>query len=113
MSKSKKTSPQTPEGLPPAAAKWFQDMLAEFAFEGDPGGLSLLEAAAWQLARMVQAREAIVKSGVTVQDRYGVPKESPAVAIERQASNAFRLLCRELGVSEGTDEAARIARGKK
>lgn len=107
---TKKTAISPPEGLPEAAERWFRRMVDVYAFQDDPGGTELLVAAAWQLARMVEARAEISEKGVIVKDRFGQDRENPAIGVERAASNQFRLLCREMGISDSSDEVARIAR---
>jgi len=102
--------PKPPTGLPAEARKWFVAMTAEYDFSDDPGGLELLRSAAWQLARMIEARKAIKADGLIVQDRFGQQKEHPAAATERSAANQFRLHCRELGIGDGSDESARLPR---
>ena len=87
-------------------------MVAEFEFD-DPNSFELLHAAAIQIGRSEYCRDLIAKEGGVVRDRWDQPKEHPAVSMERQASNLFRLLTRELGVTGGTDEAARIPRNGK
>lgn len=106
------SSPQVkpPKGLPYEVREWFKRMTAEYDFADDPGGLQILHSAAWQLARMVECRSQLKADGMFVSDRFGQPKEHPAAISERAASNQFRLLCRELGISDGSDESARIPR---
>jgi P27 family predicted phage terminase small subunit len=53
------------------------------AFELEAHHLALLEQACKALDRLVEARDVIDRDGITVLDRYGVPKQHPACAIER------------------------------
>lgn len=101
-----------PTEIPAVVAAWRKQMVAEFEFS-DPASLALLDSATTQLERMLHLRERIEAEGELVRDRFGCPKPHPAVAMERQASNLFRLLCRDMGVSCGDDEAARIPRSGK
>lgn len=102
---------QKPTEIPAVVAAWRKQMVAGFEFS-DPASLELLDAAAVQLERMLDLRARIEAEGVVFVDRFGQPRQHPAVAMERQSANLFRLLCRDLGVSCGDDEAARIPRGK-
>lgn len=58
--------------------------------------LRLLQAACESWDRMQAARAIVDAEGVTVKDRYGVPKAHPAVAIERDCRTSFARLVREL-----------------
>lgn len=106
-----KTKPAKPPQVCRPAVNWQKQMVVEFEF-ADPASLELLGAATIQLERMLNLRERIEADGEIVLDRFGCPRPHPAVAMERQASNLFRLLCRDLGVSVADDEIARIPRGK-
>jgi phage terminase small subunit len=112
MAKASKTQPDP--HLKGTAKAWWLDMLATYRdLDTDPDALRLLTEAAIQFQRAEEARKAIAQEGVVVSDRFGYPRENPAVAIERQATNLARLLVRELGlVSDNPNEAARLPRGK-
>ena len=103
-------APKPPKGLKGDARKWFLEMCTAFDFADDPAGLELLRAAAVQLLRIEQARAAIGRDGVVVEDRFGKPREHPAAVTERAATNTFRLLIRELGLQSVAEEAPRLPR---
>jgi P27 family predicted phage terminase small subunit len=64
----------------------------------EPFQLELLRRACEQLDRADQARAVLEREGLTTLDRFGQPKEHPAVAIERQAHLAIARLLRELNL---------------
>jgi phage terminase small subunit len=66
--------------------------------------LAMLGEACAALDRAVQARIEIQSRGVTVADRYGVPKANPAVNIERDARVTFARLLRELRLGDDADD---------
>lgn len=67
-------------------------------YELEERHLRLLELACTQYARAEACRERLDKDGLTVADRWGQLKEHPLRAAEKQHSEAFRLLMRELGL---------------
>ena len=66
--------------------------------------------AARQLDRQATARADVEKNGVTILDRFGIAKENPAVAIERQAAMAFVRIMRELNLDAEKPEESRAPR---
>jgi hypothetical protein len=48
--------------------------------------------------RMASAREQIDRDGVTVNDRFGIPKCHPAVIVERDQKVLFLQICRSLKI---------------
>ena len=77
------------------AKQYWKTMLKTYEFEDEC--LPLIRLAAEQLTRADEARAEIEEHGVVIRDRFNQMKENPAVSIERQAANAFRVLHRELG----------------
>jgi phage terminase small subunit len=63
----------------------------------DEHTLRLLEQACGCLDRIEQAREAIEKTGLTFEDRFGQRRMTPEVLIERDMRSLFMRLIRELG----------------
>jgi phage terminase small subunit len=72
--------------------------------------LRLLEAACVAWDRLEAAGRAISKQGVTVLDRYGVPKQNPACAVERDARIGLARLLRELRLDGAADPDIRMPR---
>jgi phage terminase small subunit len=87
--------PQAPPGLPLEAEDFFKTIAAEYLLEGHQ--VRLLELAAQQLARAIQARLVLNCDGLTVLNQRGELKEHPCVTIERNATGMFLRACRELG----------------
>jgi len=69
----------------------------------EPHHLTLLEEACVCVDRLVAARGEIAARGLLVLDRYRVPKQNPAVAIERDARIALARLLRELQLGDDAD----------
>lgn len=84
-----------------AARKLWRSTVATFALE--PHQLTLLEEACVCVDRLIAARAEVRARGVLVNDRYGVPKANPAVAIERDCRIALARLLRELHLSDEPD----------
>jgi phage terminase small subunit len=72
------------------------------AFHVEAHHMALLEQACTCMDRLV-ARVAIQRDGITVRDRFGVPKANPACAIERDARIALARLLRELQLGDEAD----------
>ena len=109
-----KSKTKTPANVCAAAKILWRDVTAEY--ELDAADLAILHEACVQLTRAHDAAAQVKKHGVVVSDRWQQLRENPAVAIERQATNQFRLLLRELGldVDDGLpDERGRLPRGKR
>jgi phage terminase small subunit len=62
--------------------------------------LALLEQGCKALVRLVEAREVIDRDGIAIPDRYGVLKQHPACAIERDQRIALVRIIRELNLDE-------------
>jgi phage terminase small subunit len=96
MLKSKTAVPKPPAHLRAATARWWSEIVAEYELESFH--LRLLTKASESWDRSEQAREALVKHGLTFEDRFGSPRARPEVAIERDSRIAFARLIRELGL---------------
>lgn len=98
-----------PAHLRPETRRWLRGILADFDLESHHFRILVKTGEAWD--RSEQAREAIAADGITVADRYGVPKAHPAIAIERDSRTAFFRGLRELAL-DGVEapEAPRMAR---
>jgi phage terminase small subunit len=109
--KPKKLRP--PRFLRGTAKAWWAEMVVAYDFADDPGGRTLLTAAATQLQRSEEARTQIAKDGLCLPDRFGIMREHPCAVSERAATNLFRLLTRELGLEPAANtestHAPRIA----
>lgn len=77
-----------PKHLKTAGRKLFRDLAEEYAID-DAAGLTLLCTAAECLDRMRAAQKAIEAHGEVVEDRYGVPKQNPACALEKDSRNGL------------------------
>ncbi len=99
--KTKPKSPKPPEHLSPEAKKLWQSSFENYLL--DDQAAMVLQAGLEALDRREQARAAIFTDGAVVMDRWGVPKVSPWVAIERDSAQtlykAFRLLGMDLAAN--------------
>ena len=78
----KKFSP--PSYLSKAAKALWAELVEEYGIV-DSGGVRTLEAGIPQFDRAEQLRREIKKQGVTITDRFGIPKANPLLAAERDA----------------------------
>jgi len=99
------TSTPPPGHLSKASKAWFRLITADFRLE--EWQLRTLTAAAESWDRMTQARELVAAEGITVDDRFGVAKVHPAVAVERDSRLSFLRCVRELAL-EVDDEPAEV-----
>lgn len=99
--------PEAPDHLGPKTREWWDDLVEEYALESHH--LRLLEAACTAWDRAEKARDLVEAEGEIYEDRFGQPKEHPAVGIERKARNEFRLLLRELQL-DAAEEPPRAPR---
>jgi phage terminase small subunit len=83
-----------PSHLRPETRRWFEHVTDGFALEQHHTRLLTLAGEAWD--RCVQAREALDKLGLTVEDRFGFPMPRPEIAVERDSRLAFCRIIREL-----------------
>ena len=79
---------KTPQHLKQHGRKLWQELQAEYAIT-DSAGLALLARAAECLDRLADAQALIERDGSVVDDRYGVPKQHPAISIEKDSRNGF------------------------
>jgi P27 family predicted phage terminase small subunit len=100
-----KTKQKPPPHLSKETAAWWADVLAEYDFEGHH--IKLLTKACEAFDRSEQARKAILKHGLTFDDRFGSPHARPEVAIERDSRLAFARLVREIGMDISTPNESR------
>lgn len=107
---SGKGSPRPPDHLSKAAASWWREMASTFALDEEPHSVKLLTIAAEALDRREGARQVISREGAFVTDRWGQPREHPAVRVERDAAVLFARCCRELALPIGDADAARPPR---
>ncbi len=91
--------------LSPASQKLFRKIKRDWAI-GDEPGLTILRTAMECLDRITEARAVIKREGITVPDRYGVPKLHPAVSVEKQARAGLLMALKALNLDlETLDDA--------
>jgi P27 family predicted phage terminase small subunit len=96
--------PPAPNHLSAATKRWWAAIVADY--EMGEHHLKLLESAADAWDRMVAARTALLKDGITVAGKDG-PKQHPAYAIERDSRASFAKLIRELDLDGAAPPEAR------
>jgi phage terminase small subunit len=91
------------------ASAWHASVLHEWpGIAKDPAALELLDRAAAAIDRIDAAQAAVDEHGVIVNDRWGVPKANPAVAVVRDGTVLLVRLLRELRLEP--DDSARPPR---
>jgi P27 family predicted phage terminase small subunit len=94
--KSKSVAQKPPNHLRAASSDWWREVVGEY--ELDSHHIRLLTKACEAFDRSEQAREALLKHGLTFEDRFGSPHARPECAIERDSRLAFARLVREIGL---------------
>lgn len=82
--------------LSPEARQLFEKVRDQWGFGEDQASLAVLATFTQCWDRVREARAEIAKSGPFIEDRFGVPKPHPALAVERSARDqmlqSFRAL---------------------
>jgi len=108
--------PRPPKHLGPNGSRLWRRVLETYDLS-ECHHLVLLQIAAEALDRLAQARAAIDKDGITVDDRYGSPKAHPALTVERDSRAGLIRALRELSLdSAALEEYSRppmISGGKR
>jgi P27 family predicted phage terminase small subunit len=97
------TIKRPPKHLKAAGSRLWRKVLESFALE-DEHHLLMLQTACECADRLAECRDLIATQGVTVLDRYGVPKGHPALAAERDARVGLLRTLRELGLDAAAGE---------
>jgi P27 family predicted phage terminase small subunit len=98
--KKSKSEPTPPKHLRKETQAWWLSVIADF--ELDESGIKLLTKCCEAFDRSEQAREILLKEGLTFLDSKGSPRSHPANAIERDSRIAFVRLLRDLDISDTT-----------
>jgi phage terminase small subunit len=99
------TETKFPAHLSPASRAWCEAVSAEYALEAHHERLLILAAGAWDQAEDARAR--LAADGTYLEDRFGMLRPHPAVAVLRDARAAFARLTRELGLDIDTSQPNR------
>jgi P27 family predicted phage terminase small subunit len=113
MIEPKSAAKKPPKHLRAATSLWWAEVVADY--ELDSHHIRLLTKACEANDRCEQAREAILKHGLTFEDRFGSPHARPECAIERDSRLAFARLIREIGldVSPPSESRPTTLRGNR
>ena len=91
----KNSESKPPKGLSKEAARWWQEIVEEYAVD-DVGGRLILQTALESFDRMRRAQKLLKSDKEVILDRFGQKKAHPATIIERDAKsamlNALRML---------------------
>lgn len=98
--------PQPPKALGRDARRFWRAVLTEY--ELSPSELFLLEQAAEAYQHCCAAWRTLAEAGATVPDRYGSPKQHPAVATANQMAQLVARLLKQLGVELVDDDVVRL-----
>jgi len=90
--------PPPPKGLRSETAEWWREITRDYVLETTHLKLLTLACRAWD--RVSTAREALAKHGLSFEDKHGVARPRPEVAIERNSAILFARLVRELRLSD-------------
>ena len=105
MTKTKTAAQKPPKHLRAATSQWFAEIIAEYDLESHHIRLLMKACESWD--RSEQAREGLLKHGLTFDDRFGSPHARPEIAIERDSRLAFARLIREIGLDVSTPTDSR------
>jgi hypothetical protein len=103
---------KTPTGLSPEARRLWALLRVDFRPD-DAGSAQVLEAGLRAFDTMRQAEAILRREGITVCDRYGVPKAHPACDIARQARAQWIGALQLLGLADPTRSPDGIRRTPK
>ena len=90
-----------PSHLTPARKRLYRQLVADYGLEREPHALETLRLACEALDRCHEARQQLAEHGAVYEDRFGQPKASPWVAIERDSRVAAVRCFRELSLDAG------------
>jgi P27 family predicted phage terminase small subunit len=94
-----KNGKHAPAHLSDEAKRLWKTLTAEYNIT-DSGGLSILRAGLEARDRATGAREAIDRDGLSINDRWGVPRAHPLASVERDAQRiwlaALKQLCLDI-----------------
>jgi P27 family predicted phage terminase small subunit len=105
MLKTKTAAQKPPKHLRAATSQWFAEIVGEYLLESHH--IRLLIKACEAFDRCDQAREGLLKHGLTYDDRFGSPHARPEIGIERDSRLAFARLIREIGLDVSTPTDSR------
>ena len=95
-----------PKHLRASTKKWYASIAEDYELESHHLRLLTLACEAWD--RCQDARKALAKHGTVYEDRFGMPKSRPEIAIERDSRVAFVRIIRELALDVGDEPAAEV-----
>jgi len=102
-----KGSKRAPAHLSRPSRELWTAVVKEYELQEEPHALRLLTLACEASDRCEQARVALADEGLTYTDRFGCPKPSPYIAIERDSRLAAARLFRELALPLSDPDDAR------
>ena len=102
-------SARPPGHLSLASQQWWRQIVEQYVL--DAHHLRLLQLACESWDRKESARDVLESEGLTLMDRFAMPRARPEVAIERDSRLAFARLVRELALDVVEPEEARPPRG--
>lgn len=95
-----------PSHLGAPSSRWATEVLDVVGDDATETEIKLVILAAEALDRASSARRLIQREGITYTDRFGAPRQHPAVSIERDARAAFARIVAQLGLDSTDDTAA-------
>ena len=100
------TTPRPPQNLGADGRRIFRTVAREFILS--PSELALLEQAAHAYEHATAAWRTLADEGAVIADRYGSPKQHPAVATANQMAQLVARLLKQLGVELADEDAVKL-----
>jgi hypothetical protein len=99
------TAPRAPGDLSAASRTLWREVLSDYVLSA--AEREVLRQALLALDRAEQARAVIDAEGLTCRDRFGSPKQHPAVDVEARERLIFARLIAQLGVRASREQSKR------
>ena len=100
------TTPKPPQNLGTDGRRLWRTVAREYVLS--PSELALLEQAAHAYETVSAAWRTLADEGAVIQDRYGSPKQHPAVATANQMAQLVARLLKQLGVELADEDTVRL-----
>ena len=100
------TTPKPPQNLGADGRRFFRTVSREYVLS--PSELALLEQASHAYEHATAAWRTLAAEGAVIADRYGSPKQHPAVATANTMAQLVARLARQLGVELADEDAVRL-----
>jgi P27 family predicted phage terminase small subunit len=100
------TTPKPPQNLGTDGRRFWRTVTREY--DVSPSELALLEQASHAYEHATSAWRTLADEGAVIQDRYGSPKQHPAVATANTFATLTARLAKQLGVELADDDSVKL-----